>query len=87
MGSLCPALRLQLSMIIQECWPSVARSFILRKVKVLVAQSCLSLWNPMDCSPGSFVHGILQARILEWVAISSGKLFWSFGHALRLAGS
>jgi len=37
---------------------------------VLVAQSCLTLCNPMDCSPpGSSVHGILQARILEWVAI------------------
>ena len=37
----------------------------------LVAQSCLTLSDPMDCSlPGSFVHGILQARILEWVAIS-----------------
>ena len=36
-----------------------------------VAQSCLTLCNPMDCSPpGSSVHGILQARILEWVAIS-----------------
>ena len=34
-------------------------------------QSCLTLCDPMDCSPpGSFVHGILQARILEWVAIS-----------------
>ena len=32
-------------------------------------QSCLTLCNPMDCSlPGSCVHGILQARILEWVA-------------------
>jgi len=40
------------------------------KVKVLVTQSCLTLYNPMDCSPpGSSVHGILQARILEWVAI------------------
>ena len=40
------------------------------KVKVLVAQSCLILFNPLDCSPpGSSVHGILQARILEWVAI------------------
>ena len=40
------------------------------KVKVLVAQSCLTLWDHMDCSlPGSSVHGILQARILEWVAI------------------
>ena len=35
-----------------------------------VAQSCLTLCNPMDYSPGgSSVHGILQARILEWVAI------------------
>ena len=36
-----------------------------------VAQSCPTLCNPMDCSPpGSSVHAILQARILEWVAIS-----------------
>ena len=35
-----------------------------------VAQSCLALYDPMDCSPpGSSVHGILQARVLEWVAI------------------
>ena len=40
-------------------------------VRVLVAQSCLTLCNPMDCSPpGSSVHGILQARILDWVAMS-----------------
>ena len=40
------------------------------KVKVLVAQLCLTLCDPMDYSPpGSSVHGILQARILEWVAI------------------
>ena len=39
-------------------------------VCVSVAQSCLTLCNSMDCSPpGSSVHGILQARILEWVAI------------------
>ena len=36
-----------------------------------VAQSCPTLCDPMDCSPsGSSVHGIFQARILEWVAIS-----------------
>ena len=36
----------------------------------LVAKSCLTLCNLMDCSPpSSFVHGISQARILEWVAI------------------
>ena len=40
------------------------------EVLVLVTQSCLTLCDPMDCSPlGSFVHGIPQARILEWVAI------------------
>ena len=34
-----------------------------------VAQSCLTLRDPMDCSlPGSFVHGIFQARVLEWGA-------------------
>ena len=39
------------------------------KVKVVVAQLCTTLCNPMDCSPlGSSVNGILQARILEWVA-------------------
>ena len=36
-----------------------------------VAQSCPTLHNPMDCSlPGSSVHGIFQARVLEWVAIA-----------------
>ena len=39
-------------------------------MKVLFAQSCLTLCDPMDSSPPvSSVHGILQARILEWVAI------------------
>ena len=40
------------------------------KMKVLVCWSCVTLCDPMDCSLlGSSVHGILQARILEWVAI------------------
>ena len=39
-----------------------------------VAQLCPTLWDPMDCSqPGSSVHGILQARILEWIVIPSSK--------------
>ena len=39
-----------------------------------VAQSCPTLCNPMDCSlPGFSVHGILQARILEWVTISFSR--------------
>ena len=41
-------------------------------MKVLVAQSCPSLCDLMDCSPpGSSVHGILQARILEWLPFPS----------------
>ena len=41
---------------------------------MLVAQLCLTLYNHMDCSPpGSSVHGILQGRILEWVAISFSR--------------
>ena len=44
------------------------------EVKVSVAQSCPTVCNSVDCSPpGSFVHGILQARILEWVAMSSSR--------------
>ena len=40
-------------------------------LKVLVAKSCLSLCNPLNCSPpGSPIPGILQARIVEWVAFS-----------------
>ena len=40
------------------------------------AQSCPTLFDPMDCSlPGSSVHGIFQARILEWVAISFSRGF------------
>ena len=43
-------------------------------VCVLVAQSCPTLCNPMDCNPpGSSVHEIFQARILEWVAISFSR--------------
>ena len=39
-----------------------------------VAQSCLTLWDPTDCSPpGSSVQGIFPARMLEWVAISSSR--------------
>ena len=39
-----------------------------------VTQSCLTLSDPMDCSPrGSSVHGIFQARVLEWGAIA----FWA----------
>ena len=39
-----------------------------------VAQSCTTLCDPMDCSlPGSSVHGIFQAIVLEWIAISFSR--------------
>ena len=63
----------------------------------VVAQSCLTAGNPKDCSPpGSSVHGILQARVLEWVAISFSnyypyfpiyqKTFTNFKKKKRLVG-
>ena len=56
--------------------------FLLQCMKVKseseVAQSCLTLHDPMDCSlPGSFIHGIFQARVLEWGAIAFKDLFGS----------
>ena len=43
---------------------------------MLVAKSCLTLYNPMDCSPPeSSVHEILQARVLEWVAMPFSRWF------------
>ena len=43
-------------------------------------QSCLTLSDPMDCSlPGSSVHWILQARILEWVAMPFQAIFLTQG--------
>ena len=52
--------------------------FLLQCMKVKseseVVQSCPTLSNPMDCNlPGSSIHGILQARVLEWVAIAFSK--------------
>ena len=53
--------------------------FLLQCMKVKseseVTQSCLTLRDPMDCSlPGSSVHGIFQARVLEWGAIADSKV-------------
>ena len=44
-----------------------------------VTQSCLTLSDPMDCSlPGSSVHGIFQARVLEWVATAFSEITYKF---------
>ena len=49
-----------------------------------VAQLCLTLRDPMDCSlPGSSVHGIFQARVLEWVAITFSEGSPLGAHILR----
>ena len=55
--------------------PGVGCHFLLQCMKVKseseVAQSCLTLSDPMDCSPpSSSIHGIFQARVLEWGAIA-----------------
>ena len=43
-------------------------------MRAKLLQSCPTLWDPMDCSlPGSSVQGILQERILKWVAVSSSR--------------
>ena len=57
----------------------VGRHFLLQCMKVKseseVAQSCPTLSDPMDCSPpGSSVHGIFQARVLEWGAVAFSNL-------------
>ena len=60
----------------QEHWSGLLLPLQCMKVKSEseVAQSCPTLRDPMDCSlPGSSVHGIYQARVLEWVAISFSR--------------
>ena len=48
------------------------------KTESEVTQSCPTLSDPMDCSlPGSSVHGIFQARVLEWVAIAFSDLLFT----------
>ena len=52
-----------------------APNILLKWLKVLAAQSCLTLCDPMNCRlPDSSVHGILQARILEWVTIPFSRI-------------
>ena len=49
---------------------------VMLMITLLAAQSCLALCNPMDCNPpGSSVHGIFQARIVEWLAIPFSRGF------------
>ena len=64
------------SLLTIDPWPSALDTGFSKVMEYmcLVTQSCLTLCDPLDCSPpGSSVHGILQARILELVAVSSSK--------------
>ena len=55
----------------QEHWSGLPFPSPMQKSESEVTQSCLTLRDPMDCSlPGSSVHGISQARVLEWGAIA-----------------
>ena len=67
----------------REAWCAVAHGVTKNQMRLSyrkgerereVAQSCPTLCDPMDCSlPGSSVHGIFQARVLEWIVISFSK--------------
>ena len=60
------------TLVMKKQW--VHRNIIHIICVCLVAQSCPTLSNPIDCNPpGSSVHGIFQARILDWVAISFSR--------------
>ena len=55
----------------QEHWSGLPFPSPVHESESEVAQSCLTLRDPMDCSPpGSSIHGIFQARVLEWGAIA-----------------
>ena len=55
----------------QEHWSWLSFPSAMHESESEVAQACPTLCNPMDCSPpGPSVHGIFQARVLEWVAIA-----------------
>ena len=60
-----------------------------RKSESEVAQSCPTLSDPMDCTlPGSSIHGIFQARVLEWGAIAfSDQSEWPSSKSLQITNA
>ena len=67
-------------------FPTTIRFRYCCAVLCLVAQSCPTLCNPMDCNlPGSSVHGILQARILEWIAMPSSRESFQHGDQTQVS--
>ena len=62
-----------------QCMKVKRESEVAQVVFLKVIQSCPTPSNPMDCSlPGSSVHGIFQARVLEWGAIAFSNSVWEF---------
>ena len=67
-------LQVELAKVIHDIKFYMLYAELLHKVRVKSLQLCQILWDPMDYSPpGSLVHRILQARILEWVPIPSSR--------------
>ena len=65
---------------VETSWRGKSITLIHHLADTLVTHSYVTLCDPMDCSPpGSSVHGILQAKILEWVAFPSPGIFSSLG--------
>ena len=63
----------------QEHWSGLPFPSPMHESESEVAQSCPTLHDPMDCSPpGSSIHGIFQARVLEWGAIAFSVFFFFF---------
>ena len=72
-----PSGSLSLGFSRQEHWSGLPFPSPMHKSKSEVAQSCLTFSDPMDCSlPGSSIHGIFQARVLEWGAIATLGILW-----------
>ena len=64
-------------------YSSFLHPFLFAAAAAKSLQLCLTLWDPIDCSlPGSSIHGIFQARVLEWVAIAFSAFY--LGNALNL---
>ena len=81
-----PTRLLSLGFSRQEHWSGLPFPSPMHESESEVAQSCLTLSNPMDCSlPGSSVHGIFQARVLEWGAIAFSESIYTMP-LRRLAG-
>ena len=74
LSQIVPKLSLVVFLFVFLFWSKVQSASCLTCVRTKSLPLCLTLWDPMDCSlPGSSIHWILPARILEWVAMPSSR--------------